>query len=254
MKFDSRSSALDRVFERMLREQRVPAKSRIYSTDDNERFWDEYDWSKQGYEWGSREWVERMLESTLAIALQPGCRVLEIGPGAGRLTELLLRDQREVVIADISRVCLDQTLARFPGAKLRAVQLGVDDVGKAIAPASLDAVVSFDCFVHVDEATTARYLALLRGLLKPGAHGVIHHPDTRHAGGRRSDVHLASFVEMLVTNDFLPLQHLRWVQEHVHLLGHYDYVTLFRSGLARDFLDKVEQAKRDGRDLNGRPL
>jgi SAM-dependent methyltransferase len=251
-----RSSALDRLFERILRAHGLPFSSHVATPAEHERAWSEYDWSRQGYEWGYRERMLRMLSPMFAIALKPGIRVLEIGPGAGRVTELLLGEGREIVIADISRRCLDQTLERFKDyrPKLRALHIGVDDVAAVMGPASVDALVSWDCFVHIDARTTERYLALLRTILRPGAHGIIHHPDTRRAGGWRSDLDLANFVEMLVANDFLPLSHVRYVDADTHLLDHYDYVTLVRLGVEQAFTARVERAVKESRNLSGAPL
>jgi hypothetical protein len=131
---------------------------------------------------------------------------------------------------------------------------GGAELAAALPPGSIDAVVSWDCFVHIDAATTAQYLATLRPLMRPGAYGILQHPDTRRAGGWRSDVNLASFVEMLVANDFLPLSHVRYLGPYTDLLVHYDYVTLFRRGLEQEFTARVQQAVKDGRNLTGEPL
>jgi ubiquinone/menaquinone biosynthesis C-methylase UbiE len=241
----AKPSALDAALEAIAAERGLRIVGRVGTAAEHEKFWSAYDWSERGYEWGTREFVRSMVRSSLAIGLRPGIRVLEIGPGAGRLTELLLGEDREVVLADISRKCLDQTLERFADyPRLRALWVREGLTGLDLEPGSVDFVASFDAFVHFDHATTAAYLARFKELMKVGAYGCIHHPDTRKAGGWRGDVNLASFNELLVANDFIPLAHTRFVDERVNLLGHFDYVTLFARGLRELFSERLDRAAR----------
>ena len=101
--------------------------------------------------------------------------IVEIGPGGGRFTTILLPKCRRLVAADTSRGMLALLRKRFPGdARLECMQLDGQGL-RGIGDASVDAVFSFDVFVHLPQWDTFNYLCEIRRVLRPGGKAVIHH-------------------------------------------------------------------------------
>ena len=60
------------------------------SAGSNREWWDRYDWSGGGEEWtASAEWKQALIDDVLLPLIPAGAAVLEIGPGAGRWSEVL---------------------------------------------------------------------------------------------------------------------------------------------------------------------
>ena len=63
---------------------------------------------------------------------------------------------------------------------------------------SIDALWSFDVFVHINATEIDAYAAEFKRVMTPGAVGVVHHGGVGGAaGGWRSDVTLAIMLELL---------------------------------------------------------
>jgi len=104
-------------------------------------------------------------------------RIMEIGPGGGRLTSLLLPHARQIYAVDISAAMLDHLRARFSN-EPRIVPILTDGTNvDGVEPASLDAAISFDTFVHLEPWDIFRYLEITHGLLRTGGIGIIHFSD-----------------------------------------------------------------------------
>jgi len=114
--------------------------------------------------------------------------IVEIGPGGGRWTAILLPKCRRLIAADTSASMLAMLRRRFAGdARLVCVEL--DGLGLApIADASADAVFSFDVFVHLPQWDVFNYLREIRRVLRPGGKAVVHH------GNVFSELGWANFV------------------------------------------------------------
>ncbi len=104
--------------------------------------------------------------------------ILEIGAGGGRFTEALARHAQLVIAGDSSPTMLRLLHERFgeeTSIKPRLLNghglAGIDD-------ASIDAVFSYDVFVHLSPWTTFAYLEETRRVLKPEGRAVIHHANT----------------------------------------------------------------------------
>ncbi len=104
--------------------------------------------------------------------IQPGMRVLEIGAGAGRFTQILTGLGARVVVGDLSevQVALNRRFAAelgFAAAVEDWQQVDMCDLGR-FAPASFDAVVAYGGpFSYVLERR-AQALAECRRTLRPG--------------------------------------------------------------------------------------
>lgn len=101
--------------------------------------------------------------------------ILEIGAGGGRWTELLLARSRCVIAGDTSPSMLDLLRARLGSPpSLETVLLDGRGLGP-IADASVDAVFSYDVFVHLPHWDIFNYLREIHRVLRPGGRALIHH-------------------------------------------------------------------------------
>jgi SAM-dependent methyltransferase len=104
--------------------------------------------------------------------------LLEIGPGGGRFTELLLPKCRRLIAVDTSPTMLDLLRERFGADAPIEYRLG-DGLGLAgVADSSVDAAFSYGVFVHLQHWDTYNYLRELHRVLKPGGKAIIQHANT----------------------------------------------------------------------------
>lgn len=100
---------------------------------------------------------------------------LEIGPGGGRLTEILLPRTKALHVADVSEEMLRHLRNRF-GDSAGIVYHHTDGATlPAIGPASCDYAISLDVFVHIEPRLIYWYLKQIVALLRPGGVGIIHY-------------------------------------------------------------------------------
>ena len=79
------------------------------------------EWDSGEPVWCSAEGVSRLLHKTFLLEfVEPGMRVLEVGAGAGSLTQTLVRAECRVVIAEMSSPQLERHRAR-------SIEMGFDD-------------------------------------------------------------------------------------------------------------------------------
>lgn len=120
----------------------------------------------------SRLLKEQVLDPYLPPRAREG---LEIGPGGGRFTALLLPRTGVLHAADPSDAMLKRLKARFAGVdSLRTYQTDGMTL-PPLRPSNLDYVVSFDVFVHFEPRLVYWYLRQIKSLLKPGGVGLIHY-------------------------------------------------------------------------------
>lgn len=106
---------------------------------------------------------------------RPSREGLEIGPGGGRFTALLLQRTDLLHVADPSSAMIKRLNKRFAGEKSLRVYQTDGMTLPAVGPGTLDFVVSFDVFVHFEPRLVFWYLRQIRDLLRPGGVGVIHY-------------------------------------------------------------------------------
>ncbi len=117
---------------------------------------------------------------------------LEIGPGCGRWTSLLL-SCREIILVDLNSEFFPYVQDRFSDAldRLRFYQTegfelhGIDD-------ASVGFVFSFGTFVHIEAEGISQYLAEIVRVLTPGGTAVIQYAAKNKARAQR----IAGFADM----------------------------------------------------------
>jgi ubiquinone/menaquinone biosynthesis C-methylase UbiE len=104
--------------------------------------------------------------------------ILEIGPGAGRFTEVLLPKCKRLIAVDTSETMLELLRERFPGDDRieyrHSTGRGLEDVPDA----SVDAAFSYGVFVHLQHWDIFNYLLELQRVLRPGGKAIIQHSNT----------------------------------------------------------------------------
>jgi SAM-dependent methyltransferase len=149
------------------------------SIKENFDFWARYDWSQRGDEWsgewgGSRGLWSGALFPRVARFL-PANTVVEIAPGAGRMTEFLSPLARRLFVVDLVPACLELCRVRF--ARERHIEYVTTD-GKSlpgILDRSVDFAFSFDSLVHADMDVLSGYLAELDRVLSNEGAAFLHH-------------------------------------------------------------------------------
>jgi SAM-dependent methyltransferase len=154
-------------------------KPAMPSLDLNKRLWTRYNWSRAGEEW-SVNWGDScnlwntVLMPRIGSFLGVG-RVVEIGPGYGRLTAFLKEHCESLVLVDVAENCIEFCRRRFVAD--RHLEYVVSD-GRSLSmlrDASIDFVFSFESLVHADMEVLTAYLAETARVLKPGGRAVLHH-------------------------------------------------------------------------------
>ena len=168
-----------------------------HSVATNREVWSGWEWSGGGEEWtASIDWKRSVIEDVLEQVMPVGGTILEIGPGAGRWTEALHGRADRLILVDITDTTLalcrellgdppDVSYLRTDGASLREVATGC-----------LDAVWSFDAFVHIAPLDVASYLGEIGRTLRPGGTALIHHTGRRDRAGWRSPMTAALFANL----------------------------------------------------------
>jgi SAM-dependent methyltransferase len=150
---------------------------------DNRQRWSGYDWSGGGEEWNaSPEWKQALIEDVLSRWIPAGVAVLEIGPGAGRWSQVLAASASRLVLVDVSEKPLELCRERLSGDTHVQYVLSSGSDLPGVEDGSIDAVWSFDVFVHVAPLDQAAYLEEIARVLTPGGVAVVHHSDGRDRG------------------------------------------------------------------------
>jgi SAM-dependent methyltransferase len=146
---------------------------------------DIHPWHDDGDEWRGQavacdldyaQWKKKIVARYRPLLESEGT-ILEIGPGRGRFSVLLAELAPHLILADIAPNCLDACRRRLAGrVGLRTHVSSGTDLPSDLS-CGVDAVWSFDCFVHLDQTIAFAYLAEIWRVLRPGGHAVIHHGD-----------------------------------------------------------------------------
>ena len=115
-------------------------------------------------------------ENLLAPYLPPmSAEGLEIGPGGGRFTALLLPRTKTLHVAEPSKSMLRLLKQRFAGVPNLRLHHTDGMTLPSLRPASLDYVCAFDVFVNFEARLVYWYLRQVEGLLKPGGTGILNY-------------------------------------------------------------------------------
>lgn len=146
----------------------------------NKATWDgAYGWGQRGHEWsspwgGSAGMFFATLMPRIGAAL-PAESVLELAPGFGRCTALLLPFCRRYRGVDLSERCVAQCRSRFADHPDAAFFTNDGLSLDAVAGEAFDLVFSFDSLVHADLPVFEAYIPQILALLKPGGFAFLHH-------------------------------------------------------------------------------
>jgi SAM-dependent methyltransferase len=199
----------------------------------NKAIWDSWDWRAGGEEWTpSPQWKAAVISGVMDRFLPQQCTVLEIGPGAGRWTEPLIERAAKYVGIDVSASAIDICRGRFKSRPTAQFMVGTGDNLAGIASESIDAIWSFDVFVHINEQEVTQYVEEFKRVLKPGGTGIIHHGAVSGAkGGWRSNLSHEAMLGLLRRCKLdIAASFSSWVADgtEFHLDTYSDVITVFR--------------------------
>jgi SAM-dependent methyltransferase len=225
----------DRSFEQTQRIRAQRGIPGINSRVAQREIWENWDWSsRNGDEWTlSDKWKQSVLNEIMLPRIEPAHDVLEIGPGAGRWSQMLIERARSYVGIDIAAACVEICEERFGHMRDVRFQLGSGHDLKPIETGSIDRVWSFDTFVHIDSSDARDYTLEFGRVLRKDGMGIIHHGDTGgYRGGWRSNLTTVELHGMLRMAGLEIIQVVREWQDREtgewHRAGLYDdVITIF---------------------------
>lgn len=144
--------------------------------EEQKRIWgDIKNWKDDGNEWsiyyGNTDKLYEIIEPKIKKYLKGN--VLEIAPGFGRMTKLLLRSDINLDIVDLNNICIIKCVELF-GNKINTYK--VND-GKSLNYNCdyYDFVFSYDSFVHITSDIIEMYIKDISRILRKGGYAFIHH-------------------------------------------------------------------------------
>ena len=226
------SNVAHRAFATMDRLRRTRGIPGINSAALNKEIWEGWNWSGAGDEWSlSEQWKQSLIRCILKPHIPENSSILEIGPGAGRWTGALLERAREYVGIDISSTCIAHCRDRFGGDPRATFSVGSGRDLAGVADTTIDAIWSFDVFVHINGTEVDGYALEFARVLRPGGVAIIHHGGIGGAsGGWRSNL-TALALQEIVTRRGLGMDRSfeHWVDDgSVHQLVYGDLITVIR--------------------------
>lgn len=152
--------------------------------------------------------------------------VLEIGPGGGRWTRYLL-DAKQIILVDIVPQFFDYIKKRFPqqAHKLRFYESSGTEL-RGIETASVDYMLTFDAFVHIEPPGIREYLQELQRVLKPGAVAVIHYGDMDKPEAQKAERSFAPMTGKLMDEFAAGLSEMSVVLHDKNFLLHSNLIVL----------------------------
>jgi ubiquinone/menaquinone biosynthesis C-methylase UbiE len=232
-----------RIEEKRFLTGEMTVSAEFNTAERNALMWNRYDWTRGGEEWSEQatvqrgidaaEWKRRLVSEALERYMPEDGALLEVGPGGGRWTELLLPRSRRLILVDVAERCLELCRERFnddPRIQYCLVDPRSPSFirSTAVPDDSVDGVWSYDAFVHINPTDIATYLGDFARILRPGGIGVIHHTgrspnDWDYAEAFRSQMNARFFARLL---DQRGLEIIEQTDALVHKPG--DVITVFR--------------------------
>jgi ubiquinone/menaquinone biosynthesis C-methylase UbiE len=196
--------------------------------------WDLIPWEKErGEEWTiSAGWKQSLIDDVLLEYIKPKTALLEIGPGAGRWTEILQPMAKTLFAVDVSAKAINLCKERFSSAANATFYLTRDARLEFIPDKTIDAVWSFDVFVHMNPDDTDGYLSEFKRVLVPGGIAVIHHPKEGGLhGGCRSRMTARMFTVLLEKHGLTLVRQLEsWGEnDRYNLFRYRDCISVFHA-------------------------
>ncbi|HEY1503104.1 MAG TPA: class I SAM-dependent methyltransferase [Stellaceae bacterium] len=173
------------------------------------KYWNTYAWPLDGDEWSDQAaacgapyavWKQSLVDAFIAPHIDANAAVLEIAPGHGRWTPYLAMTARRYIGVDMNSSCIAYCRKRFTRFSNAAFYSNDGRSLPMVFRESINYIWSFDSFVHIDRATTDRYMAAFARILVHGGRACIHHPGhpdaTQRTRAWRSDVTTESFAAL----------------------------------------------------------
>lgn len=202
------SALSNRAFSSMDGIRRKRGVPGLNSLELNRAIWQSWDWGSGGEEWSRDEaWKQSVIHSFIDRYIPASSSILEIGPGGGRWTEVLLERASSYIGVDISASCIDACRDRFADKDNARFEVGSGSDLQVVPSSSIDALWSFDVFVHINRSEVEKYAEEFDRVLKPGAIAIIHHGTVGGAlGGWRSNLTQEAMMEILERHGFRILE------------------------------------------------
>jgi SAM-dependent methyltransferase len=158
-----------------------------HSPAENRDQWTSWDWSSLGEEWNeSQAWKQSLIDDVLLATIPAGGTVVEIGAGGGRWSEVLVERAERTILVDVTPAVLNLCRERLGERDDVEYRLSSGSDLPGVEDGAVDAVWSFDVFVHVAPVDQAGYLDEIARVLRPGGIAAIHHADGRNRGNQPS--------------------------------------------------------------------
>jgi 2-polyprenyl-3-methyl-5-hydroxy-6-metoxy-1,4-benzoquinol methylase len=207
------SFGCDKAIESVVEESVAPASAE--STKDSEpkkvvkdygKFWDDYAnrWDKWkeaehkdlqhlGDEWGA---IDPMAKKLIDQYVRAGMRVLEIGSGGGRYTELLLAAAGDwnVEVADVSSQMLSRIESRF-GDRVKRHHTDGSSLDAVEPEKPYDVIFTFDALVHVDLYDILKMVLRMKKILIHGGPCILHHSNVESTFGFEHWIAMRKFLD-----------------------------------------------------------
>jgi SAM-dependent methyltransferase len=127
--------------------------------------------------------VRHVIDAYARPYLVPASRVLEIGPGGGRYTALLLEHCASLLGVDVSARMVERLRRRF-AAEPRATFVQGSGHDLVLVPdRSIDFACACNVFVQLEVEDVWGYLVELARVLRPGGHAALHYADLSNPEG-----------------------------------------------------------------------
>lgn len=159
--------------------------------ENNLESWNEtYHWSQDGDEWQGQAarcgvdyetWKKSLINHILLPYLDKQYHVLEIAPGHGRWSALMVDRVKELTLVDLGENNIAFCRERFKDYSHINYITNNGKTLPGVNDESIDLVWSYDSFVHMDKTVIASYLAEISRVLRPGGKAVIHHAGRAHS-------------------------------------------------------------------------
>ncbi len=143
--------------------------------------WNE-SWQRDVSERGRDESLGAFRDRFITPFVDPAKTALEIGPGGGRWTRYLLEFER-LVCVDLDPDVFHGLLTRFgPRANVSFCRTNGTDL-PGVRRGSIDFVLTFGVFVHLDPSILDGYLHSLRSVVAPDADLILQYADKHKPAG-----------------------------------------------------------------------
>ena len=172
----------------------------------------------------------RFIGQYITPYVTPNTVALEIGPGGGRWTRYLL-NAKSIILVDIVPQFFGYLRGRFPEAahKMRFYESSGSELN-GIDAASVDYLLTFDAFVHIEPPGIREYLHEIQRVLKPGAAAIIHYGDIGKAEAQRPERNFAPMTAQLMDEFAASLSGMSIVLHDKNFLLHSNLIVFRKNG------------------------